>query len=277
MAAAAPIGTGSIQALAIDMDQTLIPDDELALESARAVADQVATLPDAQRLPGDLTAYAAELLANDRAMHAASDRYGISANECLWARFRDTAPGLVALASFAQRLQSQSWERALGRQGLSDPVLAAECAARFIVQRRSRHRRYPATETVLGQLAGQFQLALLINGSPSLQAEKIAGTALAKWFEAILISGQLDTAKPDPATYAYILAKVAVAPERAVMIGDNPINDVAGAKAVGMRAIWVSGGRLPPAGLCADAIVEQVGQLPAALAALNEPATAARR
>ena len=152
--------------------------------------------------------------------------------------------------------------RALGRQGISDPALAAECAAHFIVQRRSRHRRYPATETVLGRLAEQFQLALPTNGSPSLQAEKIAGTGLSKWFETIPISGQLDAAKPDPATYAYILDKLAVALERAVMIGDNPINDVAGAKAVGMRAIWVSGGRLPPAGLCADAIVEQVGQLP---------------
>ena len=61
------------------------------------------------------------------------------------------------------------------------------------------------------------------------------------------------------------------------MIGDNPINDVAGAKAVGMRAIWVSGGRLPPAELCADAIVEQVGRLPAALAAVMNPEATARR
>ena len=73
------------------------------------------------------------------------------------------------------------------------------------------------------------------------------------------------------------LDKVAVAPEQAVMIGDNPTNDVAGAKAVGVWAIWVSGGHLPPAGLCADATVEQMGQLPAALAALSEAGAAARR
>ncbi len=56
MAAAAAIAHGSIPALVFDRDQTLIRDDELALQSARAAAGQIATLRDAQRLPGDLTA-----------------------------------------------------------------------------------------------------------------------------------------------------------------------------------------------------------------------------
>jgi len=42
--------------------------------------------------------------------------------------------------------------------------------------------------------------------------------------------------KPDPSIFSAALAALAVAPERAAMVGDSPEDDVAGARALGLRA-----------------------------------------
>jgi FMN phosphatase YigB (HAD superfamily) len=49
-------------------------------------------------------------------------------------------------------------------------------------------------------------------------------------------------AKPAQAFFAHALAAVGVAAGEAVMIGDGPEADVAGAKRAGLRAIWLNRG-----------------------------------
>jgi len=46
-------------------------------------------------------------------------------------------------------------------------------------------------------------------------------------------------AKPDPAYYAEIVARIGVEPDEALMIGDHPINDIQAAEAVGLHTLRV--------------------------------------
>jgi HAD superfamily hydrolase (TIGR01450 family) len=46
--------------------------------------------------------------------------------------------------------------------------------------------------------------------------------------------------KPMPHIFRVALARLGVAPEEAVMVGDSLTSDVAGAKAVGLRTIWLA-------------------------------------
>ena len=64
---------------------------------------------------------------------------------------------------------------------------------------------------------------------------------------------------------------VPLAAERAVMVGDSWPNDVAGAHAAGLRAVWFNPRRVPrPAGADPpDAEIARLADLPAALAALQ--------
>jgi HAD superfamily hydrolase (TIGR01509 family) len=47
-------------------------------------------------------------------------------------------------------------------------------------------------------------------------------------------------AKPDPAYYAEIVARVGIEPDEALIIGDNPINDIQAAQAVGLNTFHVT-------------------------------------
>jgi hypothetical protein len=52
-------------------------------------------------------------------------------------------------------------------------------------------------------------------------------------------SGNMHFAKPEPAYYAEIAARVGVEPDEAVMIGDSPTNDITPAQTIGMQVIHV--------------------------------------
>jgi FMN phosphatase YigB (HAD superfamily) len=55
--------------------------------------------------------------------------------------------------------------------------------------------------------------------------------------DAWLSSGSHGKVKPSPTIFRAVLELLEVEPEAAVMIGDSPADDVAGAEAIGMRAL----------------------------------------
>ncbi len=77
-----------------------------------------------------------------------------------------------------------------------------------------------------------------------------------------IASGSYGKVKPSPLIFRAALELVDCPAERAVMVGDSPEDDVAGARAVGMRAVLVDRARRFPD--AADRI-ESLAELPAAL------------
>jgi HAD superfamily hydrolase (TIGR01509 family) len=76
------------------------------------------------------------------------------------------------------------------------------------------------------------------NDADSRQDWDVLG--LGDCFDAHITSHDVGRAKPHPAIFERALAAVDVRPQQAAMIGDRPDLDVAGARAVGMRAIWLN-------------------------------------
>lgn len=85
-------------------------------------------------------------------------------------------------------------------------------------------------------------------------------------FDAVTLSCEVGCAKPDPRMFRSTLAALGVSPEEAVMVGDNALADVAGALAVGMRAVWrPQPGQLLDPAVHPDAIIETLAELPGIL------------
>jgi putative hydrolase of the HAD superfamily len=135
----------------------------------------------------------------------------------------------------------------------------------------------PAAETVLGALARDHRLALVTNGAPDVQREKLAGTTLARYFGAIVISCEVEVAKPDPRIFEIALDRIGASAADAVMVGDSLARDVAGARAAGIRVVWIDRQlSLDEKGPAPDARIESLSALPVALAAWAPPASSAR-
>ncbi|HYW19247.1 MAG TPA: HAD family hydrolase [Nodularia sp. (in: cyanobacteria)] len=63
---------------------------------------------------------------------------------------------------------------------------------------------------------------------------------LSSYFTSVTISTQAGAAKPDPQIFAIALEKHNCPPEAAWHIGDSIIEDYQGAKAAGLRGIWIN-------------------------------------
>ena len=62
---------------------------------------------------------------------------------------------------------------------------------------------------------------------------------LARWFDAILIEGEMGYGKPEEAVYREALRRLGVEAADAWMIGDHLEFDVGAPQRLGLRGVWV--------------------------------------
>jgi putative hydrolase of the HAD superfamily len=105
----------------------------------------------------------------------------------------------------------------------------------------------PEVLDAMQRLAERYRMAVVSNGGGDNQRRKLARAGLARFrFEAVLISGEVGFAKPDPRIFRAALGALGLPPGAALMVGDDPERDIAGAAALGIQTLWV--GDSPGAG-----------------------------
>ncbi len=113
-----------------------------------------------------------------------------------------------------------------------------------------------------------WRTAILTNGDPSIQVRKVQALGLETLVDHVVYASEhAPGGKPARAPFIEVLRRLQVAPESTVMVGDDPVNDIEGARAVGIRTIFLAGaGRVPPPD--ADAVVHLLNDVPRVAATL---------
>lgn len=124
---------------------------------------------------------------------------------------------------------------ALQGAGYNDEDAGALAEGGFQVFLAARHQveLFAEVHPTLEALASQFKLGVITNGNADVRR-----LGLAEYFQFALCAEDLGIGKPDPKPFEEALKRAAISAEFAVHIGDHPSDDIAGAQAAGMRAIW---------------------------------------
>jgi putative hydrolase of the HAD superfamily len=230
----------AIEAVLFDLDDTLIVDEVVSREAMESTAQLAAKLAgvDSAKFQADATRIGAELWrAGDCLEYTRS--IGISFHECLWGRFEGASPELTALRNWALGYRVAVFAAALRHQESPDDA-AAELSAHFENTRRRFQRLMPDAAETLVRLKKDYKIALLTNGAPDLQREKIAASGLGGYFDAIAVSGEHGIGKPRPEIFQILLKELSVPASRAVMVGNSLERDIAGARNAELAAaIWL--------------------------------------
>lgn len=99
---------------------------------------------------------------------------------------------------------------------------------------------YPGAAELLRDLSDAgLRVGVITHGWTMKQAEKLVRLGLARFLDhdAIFISDQIGIAKPNPKLYLKALRAGGVEAARAMYVGDNPVNDIAPPKRLGMRTV----------------------------------------
>lgn len=119
---------------------------------------------------------------------------------------------------------------------------------------------------VVARASERFVVGVLTNGGRCNQMNKVRALGLAQWIDPdhIIISAQVGVAKPDPRAFAAALDAIGGIPATTVFVGDDPVDDIAGARGAGMRCCWVARGRSFPDTPAPDWTIESIADLPSA-------------
>jgi FMN phosphatase YigB (HAD superfamily)/membrane-associated phospholipid phosphatase len=150
---------------------------------------------------------------------------------------------------------------------------------------------WPAVSAVDGAqdalrlLRPHYRLLVATNADDSGARDVLAALSrvgLDELIDGVVSSRDVGARKPDAVFYRAALlragrAGLPLAPARAVMVGDSWPNDVAGARAAGLRTVWFnpSGARRPAGAAAPDAEIRRLADLPQALATLSRAAPVA--
>ena len=86
------------------------------------------------------------------------------------------------------------------------------------------------------------RLAIVTNGPPLAQRAKLARVGIREPIDAVVVSGEVGSAKPDPAIFRHALDLLESTPDAAWHVGDMLDTDVVGARNAGIRSVWLNRG-----------------------------------
>jgi FMN hydrolase / 5-amino-6-(5-phospho-D-ribitylamino)uracil phosphatase len=151
----------------------------------------------------------------------------------------------------------------------ADDVLARELGQSYFTHRDREPALFSDTIPALDALRDDYRLGLLSNGSRLPETVGLAG-----YFDSVVFAQDHRVAKPDKGIFEVAERELGVGPEACVLVGDHPVNDVAGAHGAGWRSVWLDrdGAVLfPDDGPRPDAVVASLLELPELLPRLSRP------
>jgi HAD superfamily hydrolase (TIGR01509 family) len=110
-----------------------------------------------------------------------------------------------------------------------------------------RFAAYPDAAPALRELRALGLGMLVVSNWDYALPDVLAATGLLDLVDDVVASAAVGAAKPDRRIFEEALRRADCAPDRALHVGDSPANDVAGANALGIRAVLLDrrGGGAP--------------------------------
>ena len=141
--------------------------------------------------------------------------------------------------------------------GVFDSDVTARVAQGFL---DASLARLSASAKLLERLGRRYRLGLVSNfygNLPAVCAEAGIDTHL----EVVVDSTRVGFTKPDARIFRHAAAALGVDPAEATFVGDSPTRDMAGARGVGMRHVWLTGQTSPKPCCPGDRVISSLADL----------------
>lgn len=116
---------------------------------------------------------------------------------------------------------------------------------------------------IVRKISKRLPVAVISNGLPDVQYEKIKAIGLDDVFSHVVLSEEIGIRKPDLRIFQHAADLLKVKPSECLYVGDSYSNDVVGAKTAGMRVCWFKRGSMntESKGIQPDFVITDLGEL----------------
>lgn len=184
--------------------------------------------------------------------------------------FRRLEAGWRAAVAGQANLRAADWIAASLQELKVPPTIAPidELVALYIAPRRATLCARPgAAQTLAALHEAGYRLGLISNTAwpGRFHTADLASMKLLPYFDKLTFSSDAGVWKPAPAIFHSTAEALGASPQETVYIGDSPEEDILGAQAAGMRAIWVETAEFPLGTVRPDGQIAHLRELPALL------------
>lgn len=150
-------------------------------------------------------------------------------------------PRVMAGEISHQAARQLRFEQLLAPYGvLPDAAAAKEFAAFHYGHYRRLRQPIAGALALLRALKPRYRLGIVTNNRTEEQVDKLAALGLTPLIDALITAEDVGATKPDPHIFQVALERLDARSEETVLVGDNWTADVLGARAAGIRPVWLN-------------------------------------
>lgn len=123
---------------------------------------------------------------------------------------------------------------------------------------------FPDAVAVLEKLQNRYVLGMVTNtdGLPGMKMHRLMRSGVFRFFKAVVVAGEdVPEIKPSPRPFLHAAQLLSAKPQECIMVGDDPVNDVLGAKSAGMAAVLLDRHGDKPCPVKPDYVVKSLTEL----------------
>lgn len=135
-------------------------------------------------------------------------------------------------------IRLERFKEVLERVNIQDYPLSLQLSDEYLQISPRKPALMPHAREVLDFLIEKYRLVIITNGFVDIQATKLSSSGIAHYFHQVVTSEEAKHKKPAREIFDYALRENMIEAHQAVMIGDNLITDIQGAKNASIDTIF---------------------------------------
>jgi putative hydrolase of the HAD superfamily len=158
-------------------------------------------------------------------------RHFVRINTQLWL---DYDRGLIP----REVIREQRFHRVFLEVGIDDYPLSLMFSDDYVRESPKKSNLLPQAKEVLDYLQARYPMVIVTNGFEEIQTVKVDSAGLRPYFRSVVTSERAQSKKPEPGIFDLALQEIGVDTKDALMVGDNLLTDIAGARQAGIDQVF---------------------------------------
>lgn len=170
--------------------------------------------------------------------------YGIPDSASLYQRFKTVNLALWDLYDRnlcdQAHIRTQRFKQILDHFSVGDIDLSERLSVNYLDICPTKNHLIPHAQDVLDYLAGRYEMTVVTNGFEEIQNIKLSSGNLHRYFRHIVTSQRAGYKKPSGKIFEFAMNANGVKSHETVMIGDNLVTDIGGARGAQIDTIFLN-------------------------------------
>ncbi|AWW30863.1 noncanonical pyrimidine nucleotidase, YjjG family [Echinicola strongylocentroti] len=141
-------------------------------------------------------------------------------------------------------LRKERFRRIFDEFGAHDVPVPKAMEEDFMKRTSSKPHLFRYSKEILNYLHPKYELHIITNGFDESQALKMTSSGIQSFFQLVVTSETTGHKKPDKRIFEYAMNQLGTSPDECLMIGDNLISDIEGARNASIDQVFFNPSKL---------------------------------